>query len=422
MPSLDAVSIAIFLWIMSAVLAVVMTLLWRWEHTQHGFGFWVFSQWALSLGLLFLLLRLVLPMWISVLFGNGLILCGLILIRAGFLRYRGLRIAVGFDTAVALVTTTALSIAYWADVVFHDRMVLAAGAGAVLALRCLASLRPTPPKMKVAFRAAQLLCLAAAILSGARALMTVLMASESTALFENSVYQGLILLGLAILALLVPFVLLIFNSLRNLDQLQHARAAAESAAATDYLTGLANRRAMFEALEHMPGESRLALCLMDIDDFKQVNDRYGHGAGDRALASLGTIMREQTLEHESLVRLGGEEFVIMAATDDFERMVRLAETLRGRIERELAMKSKLDGQITCSLGVASGRADEIDAIMARADAALYEAKRAGKNQVRTFTDETASADAIDTPQYVSFRTRAKLVQPQRRLVAGVPRR
>lgn len=404
MPSLDAVSIAIFLWIMTAVLAVVMTLLWRWEHTHHGFGFWVFGQWALSLGLLFLLLRLVMPVWISVLFGNGLILGGLVLIRAGFLRYRARRMAIGFDTAVALGTTAMLLIAYWADVVFHYRMGLAAGAGAVLTLRCLASLRPTPPKMKVAFRAAQLLCLAAALLSGARALMTVLMSSESTALFENSIYQGLILLGMSILALLVPFMLLIFNSLRNLGHLRNARAQAESAAATDYLTGLANRRAMFEALDRLPKDAPIALCLIDIDDFKQVNDRHRHGAGDQVLSSLGSIMREQTLGNETPVRLGGEEFAIVAVTDDRKKMVRLAETLRGLIERELAAISGLDGHITCSMGVASGRADEVDAVMARADAALYEAKRAGKNRVQEFVDETASADSIETPQYVLFRT------------------
>lgn len=404
MPSLDAVSIAVFLWMMSAVLAVVMTLLWRWEHTQHGFGFWVFGQWALSMGLLFLLLRLVLPTWISVLIGNGSIFAGLVLMRAGFLRYRGRPVTVGFDTAIAVGSTLALVIAYFADVVFHYRIGLSAGAGTVLALRCLASLRPTPPAMKVAFRGAQLLFLAAAILSGTRALMTVVMSSESASLFESSFYQGVIFIGMAILALLVPFVLLIFNSLRNLDHLRHARAAAESAAATDYLTGLANRRAMFEALEDMPGEARLALCLIDIDDFKQVNDRHGHGEGDRVLSALGSIMREQTLADETPVRLGGEEFAIVSTTGDHGRMLRLAETLRGLIERELAMTAGVEERITCSMGVASGRVAAIDTILARADAALYEAKRAGKNQVRDSAADTASHDSIDTPQYISFRT------------------
>jgi diguanylate cyclase (GGDEF)-like protein len=403
MPSLDAVSIAVFLWLVSGVLASGMTMLWRWEHTQHGFGFWAAAQWALSLALLFLLLRLLAPLWISILLGNGLLFAAFVLMRAGFQRYRGRPVRVQADILVALTGVFALLLLHALDVHLDYRIALSSATAALLGLRCLSALWPTPERMRVAFRAAQTLFGVVSLLSAGRAATSLIEPGGSASLFQSDAFQGTIYLLLAIVSLLLPFVLLILNSLRNLGHLRLAQAEAESAAATDYLTGLANRRRMFETLQALPPDAPVALCLIDLDDFKRVNDRFGHATGDRVLAALGRMMHDLALDDELPVRVGGEEFAFLSTSGAHERLARLAETLRGIVARRLALAVGLDGHVTCSIGVAHGRAGGIDAVLGRADAALYEAKRAGKNRVRVAAEPAEYEDSLESPHHVRYR-------------------
>ena len=126
-----------------------------------------------------------------------------------------------------------------------------------------------------------------------------------------------------------------------------------------------------------------SIILLDIDFFKKINDTYGHIAGDNTLKSLSRFIQESIREMDSLVRWGGEEFIVMASATDLEKAKMLAERLRKLIENQ---RFDTAGKITISLGVASFRSgDNKDSLVKRADEALYAAKRNGRNRVEIST-------------------------------------
>lgn len=163
-------------------------------------------------------------------------------------------------------------------------------------------------------------------------------------------------------------------------------AEAQKLANTDSLTGLANRRATFDWLAQLlpasleEGEP-LTMLLFDIDHFKAINDTYGHLTGDRVLQHVARVARAEIRAEDLVGRIGGEEFVCLLSGLDARRAKALAERLR----RAIAAGDRAGGLpvATISVGLAACRpGDTPELLLARADAALYEAKEAGRNQVR----------------------------------------
>jgi len=170
---------------------------------------------------------------------------------------------------------------------------------------------------------------------------------------------------------------------------QHAlelAAQAQKLALTDPLTGLANRRCIFEQLTRMAQTSPqrgepLTLVLFDIDHFKRVNDTHGHQAGDAVLQRIADLARCQVRSKDLVGRIGGEEFVWLLPGVEAGRARELAERLRETIERESAIGDL--PPVTISLGVALLRlGDTPEQLIARADEALYRAKESGRNCVQ----------------------------------------
>src|SRR6266545_3986327 len=162
----------------------------------------------------------------------------------------------------------------------------------------------------------------------------------------------------------------------------------ERYASADGPTDLANRRHFEEALaaeisraERFGGA--LALVLADLDDFKQVNDRYGHQAGDDVLRAFADVLRDTVRDIDVAARYGGEEFAVLLPQTDLEGAERLAERLREAMEaRRLTLHPGANFSVTSSFGVASfPEAPTPAALFAAADEALYRAKSAGKNCV-----------------------------------------
>ncbi|HKL50643.1 MAG TPA: GGDEF domain-containing protein [Wenzhouxiangellaceae bacterium] len=393
--TIDPVSVAMFIALLASALAVGMLLLWRWERTSHGFGFWAAAQAMFALGMILLLARIVVPLWMSILFGNVAILMALVLVRAGILRFRDLPLRIGTDVAVS-VTTVAVVLAQWAYGLDTDaRIAVGNLAYLFLSIRCFTALSRPAPGVSLLFRSLQAVMLVIALLVGLRSAFSAFASVPSASLFDGSWAQTLVYISLGITSVLLPFLLMLLNSLRNLDRLRAAQAEAEAAASTDYLTGLANRRRLFRRLRQLPGDTPLSVVLLDLDDFKAVNDQCGHSTGDRVLAQLGRLLLQMTVADEIAVRLGGEEFGIVSTGSAHERARQLAEMVRARVERELGVKAGLDRRQTCSIGVSHGRADNTDAALARADIALYEAKRRGKNRVVDHREITAKAARTD---------------------------
>ena len=169
---------------------------------------------------------------------------------------------------------------------------------------------------------------------------------------------------------------------------------------TDGLTGLGNRRLLDERLDFELDHARrlgtnLSFVLADIDDFKQVNDRYGHQTGDAVLRAVAAIFAETVRELDLAARFGGEELALVLPGTQLVGARRLAERIRKSVE-ELRVPTA-NGEtvsVTASFGAAAFPAHgSVDALVAAADSALYEAKRRGKNAV-----ETAAALAQDTSE------------------------
>lgn len=169
-------------------------------------------------------------------------------------------------------------------------------------------------------------------------------------------------------------------------------------ARTDYLTGLLNRRGMAERL-HIEQQrlarkgGRLGLLLLDVDWFKQVNDRLGHEAGDRVIVQVAALIAANVRGYDLCARWGGEEFlVIIPEVSDADEIVRIADKLLGEIRASAVEvpRGAEDGgstsvSVTVSIGVALGAADEaLDALILRADQSLYGAKAAGRDRIGAF--------------------------------------
>lgn len=159
----------------------------------------------------------------------------------------------------------------------------------------------------------------------------------------------------------------------------------EEAAFTDHLTGLANRRRFERQLEREVGRTLryghpFSLLMVDIDNFKNLNDSFGHDAGDDAIRRIGRVLREGTRGIDLAARIGGEEFGVLLVETKQQGAIEVAERLRLAIK---ALELTSGWQITASFGVAECPVDAQTApdILKAADVALYEAKRSGRDRV-----------------------------------------
>jgi len=163
---------------------------------------------------------------------------------------------------------------------------------------------------------------------------------------------------------------------------------------TDPLTGLLNRRYIEERLTEEINRSErsgepVSFMMLDVDEFKSYNDRYGHPAGDEALEMIGQILRENLRGADVAARYGGEEFSVLLPETNTEEAQAIAERIRRHVEETKFPKRK----VTTSIGIASlgGNVNSVRELISAADTALYQAKRAGRNNVKVYSDSTVDA-------------------------------
>ena len=178
-------------------------------------------------------------------------------------------------------------------------------------------------------------------------------------------------------------------------------AALQGMASTDPRTGLSNTRAfdqmLEDALRARRDDETIAVLMLDLDHFKEFNDRYGHPAGDEALRAFADILRSCLRDGDVAARYGGEEFAIFLPTVDQMTALTIAERIRSRTESTLiALAPGISDRITVSIGLASAphQANDRITLLRLADEALYQAKEGGRNQVVTAGASTADQAAL----------------------------
>jgi diguanylate cyclase (GGDEF)-like protein len=173
------------------------------------------------------------------------------------------------------------------------------------------------------------------------------------------------------------------------EALEAQNELLEKLAVTDGLTGLYNRKKFDDILADRFARFQrsgrpFAVLMLDLDHFKQVNDGYGHAAGDQVLADAGAILKQSIRSVDYAARYGGEEFALVLVDTSLDAAMDVAERIRAVFESRRSAASDERVGVTVSVGVAWSRHEDAapEQLLARADEALYGAKRGGRNRVQ----------------------------------------
>jgi len=174
------------------------------------------------------------------------------------------------------------------------------------------------------------------------------------------------------------------------EELVLAKTIAEEMSKKDELTGLNNRREFFDQGKRIFKQAirfdhSLSVMIMDIDHFKNINDKYGHAMGDKALKLIAQVLQRMMREIDIVARIGGEEFAFLLPETTLDKATNLAERLRLEIQNATLVEEEEPFQLTVSFGICSCPVNNetLETMLSKADKALYVAKNNGRNQIKT---------------------------------------
>jgi diguanylate cyclase (GGDEF)-like protein len=376
--------IAILFLFVTIALSAIMLMVLR-SLTRSGVAGVRAWTWANVLAIAALLLiagRGRIPDVLSVDVANLLFLGAPALMHAGFQRHLGRAVPWRALTALLVASTVTLAVFHYVVDAMAVRIALSSAFHGSVYLAMAWGLRPwngtgeSRYPVRFAFGAALMLVTAHTV----RAVLYAVQYDTRVTLFDTSPIN-LVCFALGTLAL--PGLTLGAVMMANAGLIDQARYAAEH----DHLTGAWSRRAFFARAERAHAHARhvgdaLSLLIFDVDHFKTINDTHGHAVGDQVLADLVARI-DAVLRGERCARLGGEEFAVLLPGTDADAAVDLADELRCALERAgVPGSAGVMVRYTVSVGVASLEAGEtLAGLLQRADAALYVAKRAGRNRV-----------------------------------------
>jgi len=347
---------------------------------EGGLGPWALSLVAQAAAFILFAARGEVPDWASIVVANGLLGVSLSLAAAAILAFRGRRLPIVVHVA------TGGAAAFAVGALLHDFGARLIAANFLFAA-CMATLAALAWKpVEGVSRATRGLFIGSYMLGAAslllRAAVPIFSPAAIGGFLVSSAVQALTLMAgyTVILVSTVSFLLM---------QKERADYLAQQLASLDPLTQAFNRRTFMELAQKQLSRARrldtpLSLVLLDLDHFKSVNDNHGHLVGDRVLRRFADAMRNQLRKEDVLVRYGGEEFCLLLPDVPGPGAVALAGRIRKAVAREPFVVDGVEIHLTVSAGVAA-RIDEgpegLDNLIARADEALYIAKRRGRNRV-----------------------------------------
>lgn len=357
--------------------------------TSRIIGRWGMAMLVLAAGLFGLALRGAIPDWISMALASTVIVAALVLAM------RSLRLFLGSPpqdiagwslTLVLFVYLLVFSIIVPSSVA---RTVAISVAVAVIAFRAATLLRRRAPALcRLSARFAEYMFWATAVATVARAVGTVALGTED--LMQPDVLNATSFLAYA------GFIMVSTLGVMWME-IETLQAELVHSAHYDSLTGIYNRGTFLAECERevsrsSRGGGAFSLAIFDLDRFKQINDRYGHPAGDQVLKAFAEVLRLSIRKHDTVGRYGGEEFALLMPQTGKDTAVRVAERIRRALEAGGVSVDVGRIEVTVCAGVATYGADgeDWDTLLSAADTALYEAKGAGRNRV-------SPADAARAP-------------------------
>jgi diguanylate cyclase (GGDEF)-like protein len=376
MMSIDLRSLVLMSGLMGLLLAF-MTFFLRlsYPRTIRGLGLWAAAPAWVFLSTLLFAGRGIFPDFLTIVVANLVILTGVISYHAGIVRFFGGQPTWPRWIALLVVLTPPL---YWYALVepnYNARLIMVCLVWACIFLAMAWRIwRQGPATFSTRFTASVLVLHAAVLLLR---FFSAWMPLDEEGLLTPTRVQTLYVGSNALMLLALGMGLILMAG----DRL---RAEFEHLASHDALTNVLTRRVFLAACEQELARCRrhgrsMALLLLDIDHFKAINDTHGHQMGDRVLVDLVGRIASLLRRPDQLARFGGEEFVLLLPETSLEEAIRVAERILARV----AEPAEGLPPITVSLGVATNRPDDdrIDALLARADKALYKAKDEGRNRV-----------------------------------------
>jgi len=376
--ALDPSTILILTTALAAAAALYLLVEWR-SVREESLLFWSAGFAVITLGSILALLRSHGFLLIGIWFANGLLIAAHGLFLAGVASFTQMRLSRAWYL-IAVVWLAMLLVpneAWWSKLMFVIQSLLIAG----LSLRASFLLRPHGVSLSVgAVQLRYVLLLHGLFYLIKAGVPVALDAFVDLAAFRGEVIQISLVEG-------TIAIMLIALSMTGTER--HRREERiEQIAARDPLTALYNRRALFmrapELLKLATPDSPGALLLIDIDNFKQVNDLHGHSAGDKLLVALSEIIRS-ALPHDALAaRLGGDEFVILLRVASSDSIVTLANGLREAFGQMAQQAFTTPKAVTLSVGgtLFERPPESLTSLLDLGDAALYESKRGGRDSVR----------------------------------------
>jgi diguanylate cyclase (GGDEF)-like protein len=386
--SLDIHSLTVVLTVSSALLGVILFLIWRSRKTYPGFGLWTAGNALYAAGFMLMALRGMIPNILSIVLANLLVLSAAALFLEGVRFFRG--VASRRIFSVSIVILQGLGIAYYTYVIddLAVRIIIFSLFTAVInGLVARDLLYKAPQDLRFSFRFTGSLFAMHSLFLVFRT-FSILLNPGPQDFFTPNLIQTMTFMLSLLLGITWTFGFVMLNSERLEVELKKTQVELQRLAAIDFLTGIANHRSFFEAGEQEIQRARryghpLAVLMVDLDHFKQVNDTYGHAAGDKVLVAMTASLRNHLRDIDVFGRLGGEEFAILLPETDLAGGWVTAERLRTAVAETAIDAGDVVLKITISIGVALLSPDDpgLDAVLKRADDAMYEAKRAGRNRV-----------------------------------------
>ena len=358
-----------------------------WGRRRDGLGRWAAALLVNAIGHLLIMLRGLIPDVLSIVVGNLMLSSVFVGMIAAVYQFQGRPVRWPLLLAPPLLVLVFVS-------VFIDNFPARVSfVGLVIGLQAVWALLAALSHRHATVGRGQWLLVAGlmleAVVLGVRALVAISTHSEATNILQSSALQTLTFLA-TFSVVLVSSVGFVFMSRDRADENNRVLAAL------DPLTGVANRRSLIAALDRDVARAQrmrepMALMMVDIDHFRDVNDQYGHPAGDRVLCSVVNVLRQRVRAQDLVGRYGGEEFMVLLPDTGLTGAQQLARALCKAVEESRCPADGVPGPgiaVTVSIGVFGGRlgsGDSWDMLIAAADRALYQAKNNGRNRVEVAT-------------------------------------